>query len=516
MINENSHANKILLGQRRWRLENLYRIVDKQGNCVPFKFNWAQQELNDSLWYCNIVLKCRQIGSTTFFTLLLLDAALFNSNTKCGVIAHTLEDAKSIFKRIKFAYESLPVSLKKRLRATTDSVRELQFSNGSSIRVGTSMRSDTMNFLLVSEFGKMCAQYPGRAQEVISGSLNAVAPGQFVVIESTAEGRDGPYYTMVQQALKDKKKNLTKLDYKIFFFPWWRHSDYHIEDKVLIPKEQEEYFSDLEKEHSVKLIPQQKWWYVRKHLTQQDSMKSEYPSHPDEAFEVSNEGAYYAKGISVIRERGHIGNVPYQPEIPVHTSWDLGYSDYTAIWYFQVCGKEIHLIDYDEFMGESMQSCISVVKKKPYTYGTHLGPHDLKVHEYTSGLSRLERARQLALNFTLTKNLPVQDGIDNVRNLIFRCWFDEKNCSSGLRALENYSKSWNERLGCWSSTPKHDDSSHGADSFRYLANGINLITHVSWTPEDLERSWREAIGVKAPSIWDSTHEGSAYFPPNLN
>ena len=128
--------NDLELAEKRlsdplWRLNNLYYIVDKYGRKVRFELNWAQKELYDDLWYLNIILKSRQLGITTFITLLFLDVALFNSNVACGIIADTEENAKYIFRKIKFAYDCLPDQLKSIREAKIDSAKELTFSNNS-------------------------------------------------------------------------------------------------------------------------------------------------------------------------------------------------------------------------------------------------------------------------------------------------------------------------------------------------------------------------------------------------
>src|SRR5574337_180756 len=167
-----------------YRINSLYKIVDKQGRKLTFSLNWAQEQLYRNMWYCNVVLKARQLGISTFICMLFLDRCLFNDNCAAGIIAHTREDATYLFKRIKFAYDNLPLSIKAHRIATADSARELVFTNGSSIRVGTSMRGSTLQYLHISEFGKICAKYPDKAEEIITGSLNTLAPGQFCFIES--------------------------------------------------------------------------------------------------------------------------------------------------------------------------------------------------------------------------------------------------------------------------------------------------------------------------------------------
>jgi hypothetical protein len=479
MNNSLEIAQKRLLDPK-WRLNNLYNIVDKQGRALHFKLNWAQEQLYKGMWYCNLVLKARQLGVSTFVCLLFLDRCLFNSNVSAGIIAHTIEDAQQMFRRIKYAYDMLEESIKGQITADTDTAQMLKFSNGSSIRVGTSLRSSTFQFLHISEFGKLCTRYPEKAREVITGSLNTLSSGQFCFIESTAEGRDGYYYDMVcrARALQESVAELTPLDFKFFFFPWWQNAEYRLQMSVPIPQEMEEYFAQLE-DKGIDLLPQQKFWYVKKAETQNSDMMREYPSTPDEAFHTSLEGAYYARQMLDARKEKRVGHVPHDPSALVHTSWDIGFGDSTAIWFWQLCGKEIHLIEYYENSGEPLTFYLRLLDNRPYKYGQHLVPHDASSHEYSTGLTRIESARKLGVAFVPVANISLDEGIDAVRNRLRLCWFDEERCSSGIRALEGYRRAWNQAHGCWSDKPHHDHFSHGADALRMMAVGLSRVEAIN-------------------------------------
>jgi len=459
-----------------WRINNLYQIVDKQGIKRKFKLNWAQEALYQDMWYCNVILKARQLGISTFLCLLFLDRALFNDNVSAGIIAHTLEDAQQLFRRVKVAYDSLPKEIKDCISAENDTSNMLKFSNGSSLRVGTSLRSSTFQYLHISEFGKICAKYPDKAQEIITGSLNTVAPGQYVFIESTAEGRDGYFYDICKRAQLDKNtgRQLSKLDFRFHFYPWYKEPSYRIGNSFPVTPEMQAYFDHL---HSmgIQIDDEQKAWYIGREQTQKDDMRREYPSTPEESWEVTNEGLYYCKQMTMARSEKRIGYIPYDDTIPVYTSWDLGYNDSTSIWYFQVHRKEIRVIDYDEGSGESLQYWLGVVKSKPYVYEKHLAPHDIMVHEYTSGMTRQTSARKLGINLIPVPKVAIIPGIDAARSMFNRCWFDETKCAKGLKALDNYKKDWDDRLACWRSQPLHNWASHGADAFRTLATGLPLI-----------------------------------------
>jgi hypothetical protein len=459
-----------------WRINNLYYIVDKRGNKTLFKLNWAQKALYHSMHYLNIVLKARQLGISTFICMLFLDRCIFNSNQAAGIICHTLEDGSQMFRRIKFAYDNLPDNLKKLVIADNDTSQMLKFSNGSSLRVGMSLRSSTFQYLHISEFGKICSKYPDKAREIMTGSLNTLAVGQYCFIESTAEGREGYFYEICKtsQIAFDTKKELSKLDFKFHFFPWWGEPTYRIGSCSNFSEEVQNYFIQLESQ-GIKLDEEQKNWYSLRLLTQGDDMKREFPSTPAECWAVSNEGTYYAKQITCARAEKRIGYIPYDEELPVNTAWDLGYNDSTSIWFFQVYGKEIRLIDYIEGSGESLTYWLGIVKSKPYIYDKHLAPHDIMVHEYTSGMTRQASARKMGFNLLPVQKVDIIPGIDAARNILNRCWFDEKKCEVGIKALENYKKIWDDRNGCWQSQPLHNWASHCADAFRTLATGLHFI-----------------------------------------
>lgn len=473
-----------------WRINNLYWIIDKNGNKILFQLNWAQKKLYQDMWYNNLILKARQLGISTFVCLLFLDRCLFNSNLHAGIIAHTKEDAEVMFRRVKFAYDSLPAELKTLRSVNTDNARELQLSNGSTLRVGTSMRSSTLQLLHISEFGKICAKFPDKAREIITGSLNALAPGQYVFVESTAEGREGYFYQMCKeaQAIQDSRKKLSALDFRFHFFPWHAHADYRINpSNVTIPKHYSNYFNTLEGVISTRLDEEQRAWYLKRAITQGDNMKREFPSTPDEAFASSNEGLYYGRQMTEARQQQRIKSIYYDANVPAHTAWDLGYNDSTAIWFFQQCGHEIHLLEYYENSGEPLTHYLQYIKSKPYSYGKHLVPHDATVHEYSTGLSRIEVARNHGIHFTVVPDIGINEGIDAARNILNRCWFDEAKCAKGITSLESYKKQWNDRHGCWSSLPLHNFASHGADAFRMLAVGIGKLANKGLSAEE----WRD-------------------------
>jgi hypothetical protein len=473
-----------------WRMANLYKIITKgndgQNAVITFKPNEAQQRFLRRYWTRNIILKSRQRGFTTLICLMWLDHALFVGNQRCGVIAQDREAAEVIFRdKVKFAYDNLPFQLREAMPLAKDSVTELLFAhNNSSVRVATSMRSGTIHRLLVSEFGKICAKSPEKAREVTTGSLPAVPSAGVVVIESTAEGRDGAFYTMSQQAEADMEsgKKLSQKDYRFHFFPWWEAAEYRLNPaSVIVSDKDAQYFSEIEAKERIILDAEQRAWYVATRKSDfaddQEKMWQEYPSTSTEAFQRSNEGAYYTAQLSNARKEGRITAVPYHPGSPVNTFWDIGNSDGTAIWLHQRIRLKNHFIGFLEGWGEPYAHYVAELQKKGYVWGTHYLPHDAD-HVRQGQVTNLSAKAMLAnlglRNIKIVTQVPnIQDGIQVTRDAFAGCWFDEQGCAEGLIHLQQYRKRWNTAAGCWSTDPLHDVHSEGADAFRQFAQGFD-------------------------------------------
>jgi hypothetical protein len=181
------------------------------------------------------------------------------------------------------------------------------------------------------------------------------------------------------------------------------------------------------------------------------------------------EGAYYSKIIDDLDKQGRIGNFPHNPALPVFTFWDLGVGDATTIWFAQFVGNEIRIIDYIEDNNRGLDSYIKEVKDKTYIYEQHYAPHDIQIREFTNGKSRLETAYELGLRFMIAPKLSIDDGINAVRSILPKCFFNEATTRRGLLTLKNYKKEFDNKNNTFKLQPKHDWASHGADAFRYLA-----------------------------------------------
>lgn len=198
------------------------------------------------------------------------------------------------------------------------------------------------------------------------------------------------------------------------------------------------------------------------------------------------EGSYYNQYIRQVETDGRITNVPYDNFLPVNTFWDLGIKDTMAIWFVQLYNKEIRIIDYLESEGEGIQYYAQELKDKGYVYDKFYMPHDVAVRELSSGVSRKQTFESLGIKpIMIVPNIGRADGIQAVRSMFSRCYFDKEKCKEGLRALKNYRKEFDEKRNCWKNEPLHNWASNGADAFRMLAvSHRNLLGNYSRKPQE--------------------------------
>jgi hypothetical protein len=204
-----------------------------------------------------------------------------------------------------------------------------------------------------------------------------------------------------------------------------------------------------------------------------DMSDDEYQQEYENDFSVAAKGSYYGKLMQEADNEGRIGPVPYDPGRECITGWDIGIGDSTAIWVTQVVGQQIRLVDYIEASGVGADWYARELRSKPYIYREHHLPHDAEHHEWGSGLGRLETLNKLGIKpVRIVPNMPIDDGINAVRRLLPRMWFDAKNCERGIEAIRGYSRDWDEKTQAFRPRPKHNWASHGADGLRYLALGL--------------------------------------------
>jgi hypothetical protein len=490
-----------VLKSRVWRLSNLYWCEDKNGKKVKFRLNVHQRKLLRDLWWLNFVLKVRQIGVSTFAGILQLDRALFTKNQTCGIIDRTAEDAKKKLAKIKFAYDHLddpqdPVTaglgrlIKEAVQLKTENKQELEFTNGSKIWSGTSLRGGTVNFLHVSELGYIASKTPEKAKEIAAGSFNTVHPGNVILVETTHEGgRYGLSYELTRVAQKAGATPETIMDWKFHFFGWPEEPSYALPlvGPLRLTKELSEYFGAVEKVYGP-LTDEQKHWYIKKSATPKVDMARQYPATAEEALQAIAPGAIYGKQITNLRMAGRIREFQMNGAAPLFTAWDIGMSDYTAIWLLQPVGLDFLALDFLTGHGElpAYYAARLIEWERFYSrpisrhYMPHDSAHKLKLVGNRTWRDMLAEAGLVGM-VTVPVTPDVWVGIGHLRSLLPRFYFHSVRCEkdvelptgrilpSGLGALSGYHTTIEAVGGKINEVPVHDEASHGADGLRTFA-----------------------------------------------
>lgn len=495
------------LSDREWRMDNLYFIKDKNGNKVKFVRNESQRKFWFDMWFLNIILKDRQRGFSTLIAIFIIDSCLFNSNLQAGIIDISLPDAQKKLDKISFAYVNLPDFIKVVRTTLVDSKTGIEFDNGSTVYVGTSHRGGTLQILHISEFGKISIRFPERAREIKTGALNTVSMGNFVMIESTAEGSAGEFFDVCKRAqdVHLKGQKLTKIDYKFHFFGWWEGNENELDPEgIEIPKETTEYLDKLEKELGFKLIDRKRAWYSKKFEEQGDDMLREFPSTPEEAFAASVEGVYLAAIIKKMKQRGQFVVLPPDPGVPVNTGWDFGLSDHMTIWLHQRVNFQDRLIGYMFGADEDVFYYWRELQKLDHTYGYHFLPHDGETRRIGTAKSASEKPRKLKelLAEAGMKNIKIVPkiaekwtAIQEVKRWLPTVFINPTECAQGINCLENFKRDWDENNGKFKDHPKHNWAQHGYDGLETLARGLNahgVITDVKKGPTPHVAQWQSA------------------------
>ena len=213
------------------------------------------------------------------------------------------------------------------------------------------------------------------------------------------------------------------------------------------------------------------------------------------SFYAGIEGAFYTRYLDTMRLRGQITDVPWEPSFLVHTAWDLGMRDKTAIIFFQCVGTKIHIIDAHEASDLGLEAYVKILSQKPYTYGMHIAPHDIQVRELGTGISRIEKMRQLGVRFTVAPGpikVSMADGIEAVRTTLPKMYIDEKNAALVVAALENYRKEYDAKNDTYRPNPVRNKYTHMADALRYACISLYLVKE-GMTTEEIDEIKHEAL-----------------------
>jgi len=527
-----------------WRICNLYAITNKQGKLVKFTPNAVQQAFYKALWWLNYCLKSRQHGLSTLVAIIYLDRLIFEEGIKAGMIDYIKDDGRKKLAMMKLAYNNLDNEqihpdtwgigklIKERVKLVKgqDSPfpEEIVFEftetkKQSSVYTGTSIRGGTVQYLHVSEYGKISLNNPAKAIEIIEGAENALHEGSICIYETTHEGgRTGKAYEMCKQAMANSRdeRDLTRLDAMFHFFGWFMDPANRLTDAettlVKLTEDEEEYFEEMSHRGDVpELDANQRAWYVKKARKQQEGMFKEHPTTAEEAFQAIIHGAIYGDHIARARTEGRICDFPISKE-PIYTFWDLGISDSTSIWFVQFIGQEIVILDHYENCGEDIVYYGKYIRRwerdNDHIVHTNFLPHDGSNSTIGSKASPADTLRAMKHRVEVVTRMPdIWTAINKLREIFPRIIIHLTNCSkkwndgvrdraSGIDCLEAYRVKPEEPGKQSSNKPIHDEYSHSCDALRTMAEAM-LQHRIS------NRVYNEKTAREASPVIMGSHRG---------
>jgi len=490
------------LPSKLWRLNNIYKIVNKQGKRIKFRMNRSQHKVYaKTLRHPRvIILKSRQQGISTLWLVSFFDDAATRNDHYIGLMAQGTDEASTLLERVKILWEELQAEIKQywNLEVVVDNTKEFSFNNGAKIFVRTSFRSATLQRLHISEMGKIANKSPEKAQETKTGTLQALAVGNTGVIESTAEG-DNAFKEMWDNAYTFTGE-LSGGDFLAVFLSWLDDPDCTSPVQQIATPKQLEYFASLEKELQLVITQEQRNFWIIKYRELGDKIYQEYPSTPMEAFKATKDGAYYAESyvLNVIGNNREVDYL-YDTNLDVAISVDLGRNDTNVLNVYQTYQDEYRIID--EYLDSNLpvKPYCDWIKAQPWFTNLTLItlPHDAVIRSMTDNKTRAEvfeeemsyiineeGQREVYNKVTinvLDKN-DRMDGIDGVRGILPRLWIDRK-CVHIKAGLLNYRKDWNEKMQCFRNEPLHDKHSNPADAVRYMVDAGKVPTRAGQSSE---------------------------------
>lgn len=487
------------LTNKLWRLNHVYTITDKHARAVQFKMNkaqhivYAKQRQHSRI----IILKSRQQGISTLWLVSYFDDAVFCPLLNVGMMAQGVDEASTLLERSKFLWDYLDPDIKQFINVSLDkdNAKEFSFSNGSKIIIRVSFRSATLQRLHVSEMGKIANASPIRAKEVKTGTLQALAPGNTGVIESTAEG-DNMFKEMWDAAeVALHSGSMAAKDFYPIFLSWINDPDCVESTPQPIDKEAEKYFIELEEKLTkerratnaeapeYKLSTEQKNFWVVQRRELGGDIHQEYPGTPEEAFKASKDGTYWNRQFQELVVRGgRCVRDLYDDNLLTDVYIDIGVEDYGVLVFKQWYRGEYRVVDEYYNQNYDLAHYMDEAMSRGYNIRAIYLPHDAMVREFAGGnvgsgglaRTRLDIAREKArlegwnIIIDVVKKYGIADGIEAFRYILPNLFIDPK-CEYLIKCIQKYSKEWDAKLLAWKKTEVHDEWSHGAAALRYMA-----------------------------------------------
>jgi hypothetical protein len=427
-----------------------------------------------------VELKARRLGYSTAIGVFIADSLGFRESFTATLIDQTGDDAKKKMNDIvKVAVASIREMFPLRLIKDNDSELSLTTADDkegksvSTFYAGTKARGGSNDFLWASELGVIQFDDPPRADEIITGAFPSARHGIKVVETTWKGGKGGKLFEIISPTL-----NGTADDWRVSFSPWYLDPR-NASTVAALDVESNAYFAKiaerLEKD-GIALTEEQRRWWAAERRTLGIFMARENPTFIDECWTVPVPGAIFAEDVARAEGEGRIANVPYYEGALVNTSWDLGAPVNMAVWYWQITGMTIRIIDYDHGDFGTHSKRVAHMLSKGYNYGKHYLPHDAQTTERTGSnfsTDLINAGLPSSSIVTVPRCYSVWIGINHLKEMFANLSFDAKKCEVGLNALRAYRKK-TEGEGALSTTePVHDWASHPSDALRMMAEAHN-------------------------------------------
>jgi len=392
-----------------------------------------QEYLHQRLKRFNVLVCHRRFGKTVFSINELLDKAFRcpRKNPQYAYIAPTYGAAKRIaWEYLKEAVKEIPgVSI-----------------NESDLRVDIPCQTGKIRIMLLG------AENPGTLKGIYLDG---------VIIDEYAETDQRIWSEVVRPALADRT------GWAIFIFT--PKGSNHAHDLYMSARKDTsgDWFVALFRSSETNVLPKKELESAKQFMSDE-----EFEQEFECSFSAALVGAYYKEEMKNMEAGNRITRVPYDPHAPVHTGWDLGIDDSTAIWFFQEVGRELHAIEYYEINSRGLDYIVKELLEKKYVYGYHYLPHDAGARELSTGKTRVEAIKKLGLkNVEIVKKLGIEDGIHAVRGILPKMWIDRESCAWGVDVLKSYERVFDHKEQVFKARPRHNWASHGADAMRTFAVG---------------------------------------------
>lgn len=480
-----------------WRLcsGELYKISPADGSGIqPFRPRPEQvaviRAIHEEGCKQLLIPKARRLGMSTTLGVMAADALIFRKGWQGSLIDQNAADASRKLDRIvRVALENLPDWLLSRLKFEKSNDSQITVNVAGtgprSFYAGMNARGGSNDFLWVSEWGVIQHEDPKRSAKIRSGALPSARHGVTVVETTWAGGKGGDVWELLEPTLTGKAA-----DWRVLFFPWWVDPR-NVSETAIIDEAAEKYFAKiaprLERE-GITLTEHQRRWWAAERRSQGIFMLRENPTFLDECWSAPIKGAIYAEAIERARAEGRICSFPVDGSNLVNTSWDLGAPANTVVWYWQIVGREIRIIDCDRNFEGTLTERAAMMLAKGYNFGKHYVPHDAEQTERT-GLSVAGELRKLlpaGSVVSVPRTHSVWVGINHALELFPALAFRSPQCDDGLSALGCYRKRTEGEGVLSTDEPVHDWASHTGDAFRTMAEahraGLVAFKHTTAEP----------------------------------